>query len=222
MGILFSDGFECPPNTAPDTFTAWFAKNNTPTIVAGGHYGSYMMQCDANQNYVHKNIGSVPSLNARMYMYMVDTPTVNLSSLYPLSIIGQTSKCGEISLVWYTATGWTIFINGWIGGAGGAFTYSLDQLDSVTIESGKWHCFEVKEFVDASVGTIEAWFNGTKVCSFTGDTTGQVSCQDIFVGITFEENWDPTVYFDDAVASTDYIGLQEPLAGVITGYATVM
>lgn len=221
MPVLFSDGFESPPNTPPDTFGGWSGKQNSPTIIANGqHSGSYEMKCDANQTFVFQNLSSQISLplHVRTWVKLDNAPINNLDGLYPLQIGANTGVLCNCEVVWYVATGWHLIINGM---SGGVFTNVLDDTIIPDVTIGEWQYIELKGLVDAVAGQIEAWWNGTKYCTFTGDTTGVGWTDQIYVGNVFTTgNMDDK--FDDVVASNEYIGIGEPMTGIITGYATIM
>jgi hypothetical protein len=197
MTVLFSDGYECPPNTAPGTFTAWTAKSGSVTIDnTQPRSGTYAMKTTATSQYIGKNLGaSYADLFMRFYIYFpVFTTRINIGVLTDAS--GYTN--GNYVVVGAQKNGANLQFYIYFYGSG-TFHYP-----SVIIQAGQWYCVEIERLVGAGTGAINIWIDGANLSSTTGLTLAN-NAQYCCLGQTYAAT-NLTYYIDDVVISDSYIG----------------
>ncbi len=203
MAELFSDGFECPPNTAPDTFTAWTGKNGTPTIVgAPVHHGSYSAEFNAIE-YCHKTLDpSQPIIYHRYYVRFdvlpADDEVIELSR----GVAGGTAIFA-VGVNHYGANAvWQFNYRN-----GAAWT-TVGTATQPVVDT--WYCVEIYWKKDDVAGEVILYVNDVNIGSVSDkDTADYGNCDSIRNGVSSENLDGAFVVNEDCVVVADaYIGCE--------------
>lgn len=195
--VLFSDGFECPPNTAPNTFTAWSGINGAPTIVVTApHHGAYCMKSPTSSAYAYYTFGSAYSeLYLRAYCKRTTVPTSNTTQSIVLQIFSDNTGVAYASAVF----GWDgllpyFKLHSYTDGG------VLDQVFSaIPAVSGQWHCVELW-WKQNTLNGAKMWIDGVLGATST-ITTRNSQVNQIRVGNMYSD--DPVETFIDCVVAAD-------------------
>jgi hypothetical protein len=194
MTILFSDAFECPPNTVPSTFTAWSGVTGAPTMQSIVKYsGTYAMKCAA-EAYVTATLGSAQNtVYLRFYVNfasdLATTGSLNLVYLFD----GGWTNYGNLQYN-FEYSSWVIYDN--VGGY-----YSVWS----PVTADQWYCVEVQRTTGVGTGVLNLWVDGVNKITQTGiSVTG--GAQNILLGEEYSSVVSP-VYFDNVVIADSYNGI---------------
>jgi len=196
--IVFSDGFECPPNAAPHNFTAWSYSEGTCSIQSGtvhsGSYAAYFQNhLGGSWNSVTATIPDSSNLYLRAY---VRFSTLSKSSQYILAFTDATDSSPIALAGTSDGTHWQCWVqNG----------YTFTSV-ATTINPDQWYCMELYVKIGAGLsGAAYLYINGVKVAGSTGIRTSAAG--NIFhVAVGAIEGGEYNVYIDDVVASNGYVG----------------
>lgn len=199
---LFNDGFECPPNTAPNTFTAWTGTSATPPTIVGSpvHHGSYSMLCDAGVRHCYKDVAAQDHLNTRTYIKWSAIPS---SALDRIMLIRQSTT--QILRVYYhysealfpvNKVGFSLY-NDVKGDYAGHYDVNIGTAD--------WHCIEI-EYQNGVDGYCKLYIDGTERISESYNFGAQQASR---VFLIHDHLSAFNVNFDCAVIADTYIGLEE-------------
>jgi hypothetical protein len=196
MTVLFNDGFECPPNTAPVTFTAWTSKVGNPSIVNSPvHSGSYAASIPVN-NYVLINFADTNPAFIRYYVRWTANPadgqefrsSIGWNGGTDLAYVGITSVAGTIK--WFIQT------------RNPAFAYINTVFNTSTPTINTWYCVEEKWIPNTLNGHV-LYIDGELIGSTTATTRNAVLNR--FTAYPHGTGGSTAVY-DDVVIADSYIG----------------
>jgi hypothetical protein len=201
---FFSDGFECPPNTAPSTFSAWTSSaSNKPTISIESsivNSGSYACKITGfgtgGYSYLSESITGVGTLCLRTYLYLSADLALGTKLSYLLYAIGGTYNY-HLDL-YRNSDGtysWGVDVDGGLSYGVGGTTFTLNT----------WHWIELDIVESATTGSLTAYFdNNSPVFSKTGLNLGTNAITSAMVAASGAYSGD--VYFDDVVFANAYVG----------------
>jgi hypothetical protein len=199
MTVLFSDGFECPPNTAPSTFTAWDSTSGTPVLSTTLPYsGAYSMELALSGSGIYPRKGYGGPYTKAFVQFKVrfsNLPTVGSYQQLQLSYFGTTGAPQVRVDDRGDGVHWSL--NG--------TTYSTG-----TISANTWYTVEVEYNDDTNSHNL--WVNGSLVLTLVNDYGTNNSA--IYVGNIYTD-WTCTgnLYIDDVIVSDSYTGIYS------TGYS---
>jgi hypothetical protein len=187
---IFSDGFECPPNTAPATFTAWSGTDATPLL--NSTYvksGSYSVKCSALNDQVRKTTtSSYSDVYFRLYAYFPNLPASGKSVSF--STIYDTSWGGAISLTVNSA---------------GQFWFGTSQAPTAAV-AGQLYCIEMQRTVGTGNGVAKLWIDDVSQVNRTAETFSS-NAQNFIAGWRGgDADTSFTLFLDDVVIADAYIG----------------
>jgi hypothetical protein len=208
--VLFSDGFES------QDFGAWTGTATTSgdyamVVDTNPHtgYSSAQLQTEAitsgtRRAYVYEGIEQSSAIYARGYFY--------IGAGLPL-----TDSDDRFTLIQFLGPEGNIISNLQIRRVQGEDRFSIlayaGQMQTATEvypSSGTWYCLELFTKIHATEGEIRAYVDGTELVSLTNlNTTASGGIVSVRFGLASSMNVQhrTTVYVDDAVVNTGYIGL---------------
>jgi hypothetical protein len=211
--VIFSDGFECPPNTAPSTFTAWGGVTGSPTITTSKpHSGAYNMETpeDTNNNFVQKD-PLVGLTNYRLYVAVNKVQASGADGTGGPVMVASNSGIGDKLAVPFckwngTMTTWWLQTLQSIGG--------YDYVDTgVQVVANKYYCLEIW-WVPNTLGGCKLYVDGVLKAT-TVATTTTTTFNMVLVGRFGYTEFAQKLYLDDAVAADTYIGPMASPKGTI-------
>jgi len=208
--FLFNDGFES------QDFGAWTGTATTSgdyALVANTnpHAGSYGAQFQTEaitsgtrRAYAYENIEQSPVIYARGYFY--------IGAGLPL-----TDADDRFTLIQFLGSGGNVISNLQVRRVQGedrfailVYTGQMQTTTEVYPDTNTWYCLELFTKIHATEGEVRAYVDGIELLSLTNmNTTASGGIISVRFGLASSINVQnrATVYVDDAVVSTGYIGL---------------
>jgi hypothetical protein len=154
---FFSDGFE------DGTFDAWDGTVGSPSVVAGGHHGSYQAELDVSGEEFYKNISDEDLVYFRVYVKWSVFPDDGKRLNMPY--ICQPTYQGVVSLALINDGGemkWQL----WYFPDGG-FQYDITATQELSVDT--WYCLEImfktQSASDVYDGEYEVYVDGELLLS---------------------------------------------------------
>ena len=199
---IFGDGFECPPNAAPSTFSAWTSSASSvadisieSSTVNSGSYACEMTGFGSGgYGYVSESFTGVTTLCMRTFLYLSADLEPGTQLSYLLYALGGTYN---YHMDLYRNSGgtysWEVVDSGGADYAIGGITFSLNT----------WHWIE-RDIESGTAGSLTAYFdNGYPIFSETGLSLGNfITSARVEASGAYSGN----IYFDDVVFASSYIG----------------
>jgi hypothetical protein len=209
MTTLFSDGFECPPNTAPDTFTPWngTAANAVLAIQDSVKYtGTYALSvtadaaeygivkktvADANEIYIQARVrfSAVPS--AGTSITFMEIGTANLGVIFQSLGVVNTGAGAKFFSRYRSSVAYT------------------DVYSATTPLVDTWYLLEFYLKTDNGAGAVKAYIDGVEDANLAASSlTNLYTLETVGVGIDYwvSNSYASIVYVDDVVVADAYIG----------------
>jgi hypothetical protein len=187
---VFSDGFES------GDFSVWSRTVGSPSIVSSNaHDGTYCAQADSAFDYFVLDDLDLETVYCRFYVKVLSQPAEGDSAI----LFANTDSNGEwLSIVEYRNESGTSGLGLWN-------CISWDgQFYQVTLQSGSWHCLEVKFVTDGASSECVLYVDGGEACVVDGfDVSSNTA------GVRFgliDCNYAATVNVDCVEVAQSYIG----------------